>query len=233
MISANCVAGRDRGKGLPVLSARQFIGAATTALSLITGAFLLALAAGNARAQGSAPACDAAGEIALLPSPIAPWKGAPLRVMLVTEKPLQGVLSLIAPDGSVRAKSPDRHGGAPYSWFAEVAEPAAGTWHATLALDRPSEECSAISRDITVSARKPDPPRTPSGVFWQIRSSWDRTTESLFSAWIEKLFDAPPDQDLSWKAWHEVLHDQSRNFLFNYLGRGEDNAKTGLRPDCA
>ncbi len=97
MIAANCVAGRDRGKGLPVLSARQFIGAATTALSLITGAFLLALAAGNARAQGSAPACDAAGEIALLPSPWAPWKGAPLRVMLVTEKPLQGELSLTGP----------------------------------------------------------------------------------------------------------------------------------------
>ena len=52
---------------MPVLSARQFIGAGTTALSLIAGAFLLALAAGNARAQGSAP-CDAAGEIALLPS---------------------------------------------------------------------------------------------------------------------------------------------------------------------
>src|SRR5262249_51795980 len=44
------------------------IGATTTALSLITGAFLLALA-GHARAQGSAPACDAAGEIALLPPP--------------------------------------------------------------------------------------------------------------------------------------------------------------------
>ena len=56
-----------------MLSARQFIGAATTALSLITGAFLLALAAGNARAEGSAAACDAAGEIALLPSPWAPW----------------------------------------------------------------------------------------------------------------------------------------------------------------
>ena len=52
---------------MPMLSARQFIGAATTALSLITGAFLLALTAANARAQGSAPACDAAGEIALLP----------------------------------------------------------------------------------------------------------------------------------------------------------------------
>ena len=64
-------------------------------------------------------------------------------------------------------------------------------------------------------------------------NNWNSTNETLFSAWIEKLFDAPPDQDLSWKAWHEVLRDQSRNFLFNYLGRGEDNAQTGLRPDCA
>ena len=110
MISANCVAGRDRGKGLPVLLARQLIGAATTALSLITGAFLLALA-GHAQAQGSAHACDAAGEIALLPSPWAPWKGTPLRVMLVTEKPLQGELSLTGPDGSVAATSRERHGG--------------------------------------------------------------------------------------------------------------------------
>ena len=31
----------------------------------------------------------------------------------------------------------------------------------------------------------------------------------------------------------EVLRDRSRNFLFNYLGRGEDNANSGLRPDCA
>src|SRR5256886_9498383 len=94
MISANCVAERDRGKGLPMLSARQFIGAATTALSLITGAFLLALAAGNARAQGSAPACDAAGGVALLPPPGGPGEGGPPRVLLGTGKPLQGVASL-------------------------------------------------------------------------------------------------------------------------------------------
>jgi len=168
-----------------------------------------------------------------MPSPIAPWKGAPLRIMLVTEKPLEGTLSLIAPDGSVAAKSTDRHGAAPYSWFAEVAEPAAGSWHVTLALDHPTAECSAITREITVSARKPDPVPVPPGSIWQVRGSWNSTTESLFSAWIEKLFDAPPDQDLNWKAWHEVLRDRSRNFLFNYLGRGEDNAKSGLKPDCA
>jgi len=66
-----------------------------------------------------------------------------------------------------------------------------------------------------------------------VRNSWNSTTEALFGAWIEKLFDAPPDQDLNWKVWSEVLHDRSRNFLFNHLGRGEDNSKSGLRPDCA
>jgi hypothetical protein len=199
--------------------------AAATALFLFSTA--------NSPAEAASGVCDDAAGYSVLPSPFAPWKGAPLRVMVVTEKPLEGVLSLIAPDGSVAAKSSDRHGGAPYSWFAEVAAPAAGTWHATLALDHPATECHTITRDITVSASKPQPLATPSGSFWQVRNNWNSTTESLFSAWIEKLFDAPPEQDLNWKAWHEVLRDRSRNFLFNYLGRGEDDPKSGLRPDCA
>ena len=190
-------------------------------------------AAMNAPADAAPGPCGEATELSVLPSPLAPWKGAPLRVMIVTEKPIEGVMSLVAPDGSVAAKSSDRHGSGPYSWFAEVAEPAAGTWRASLALDHPSADCRAITRDISVSASKPAPVPVPSGAFWQVRNSWNHATESLFSAWIEKLFDAPPDQDLSWKAWHEVLRDSSRNFLFNYLGRGEDNVKTGLRPDCA
>jgi hypothetical protein len=45
MISADCMAGRDGGNGSPVLSARHFIGAATTAFSPFAGAFLPALAA--------------------------------------------------------------------------------------------------------------------------------------------------------------------------------------------
>ena len=30
-----------------------------------------------------------------------------------------------------------------------------------------------------------------------------------------------------------MLRDRSRNFLFDDLGRGEDDPKSGLRPDCA
>jgi len=216
-----------------MLLARRFAAAATALLLIAGGFFILLFSALGSPAEAASDTCGDAAEVTVLPSPLAPWKGAPLRVMVVAEKPIEGVLSLIAPDGSVAAKSPDRHGGQPYSWFAEVAAPAAGTWRATLARDQAPAGCSPITRDIVVSARKPEPLRTPSGSFWQVRNSWNSTSEALFSAWIEKLFDAPPDQDLSWKVWHEVLRDRSRNFLFNYLGRGEDNVTMGLRPDCA
>jgi hypothetical protein len=216
-----------------MLLARRFAAVATALLPIASGFLIVISSTAASPAQAASDVCADAAELTVLPSPLAPWKGAPLRVMVVAEKPVEGVLSLIAPDGSVAAKSSDRHGGPPYSWFAEVAAPAAGTWHATLTRDRATAGCSTITRDITVSARKPEPLPTPAGGFWKVRDSWNSTTETLFSAWIEKLFDAPPEQDLSWKAWHEVLRDPSRNFLINHLGRGEDNAKTGLRPDCA
>jgi hypothetical protein len=213
-----------------MLLARR-IAAATASLLIASGFFILLFSIAASPAAAAPDACGDAAELTVLPSPLAPWKGAPLRVMIVAEKPIEGVLTLIAPDGSVAAKSADRHGGSPHSWFAEVAAPAAGTWHATLT--RAAAECSPMTREITVSARKPEPVPTPAGGFWKVRDSWNSTTETLFSAWIEKLFDAPPDQDLNWKAWHEVLRDPTRNFLINHLGRGEDNAKSGLRPDCA
>lgn len=205
--------------------ARRFAVAAT-ALVMITGGYCVPAAA-------AAETCAKDAEVTVLPSPLAPWTGAPLRVLVIAQTPGEGVLSLIAPDGSVAVKSSDRHGGPPSSWFVEVAAPAAGTWHATLQRDPASADCGSVTRDIVVSARKPQPLGTPPGRIWQVRNSWNSTNEALFSAWIEKLFDAPPEQDLNWKVWHEVLRDPSRNFLFNYLGRGEDSAQAGLRPDCA
>ncbi len=207
---------------------------AAAVLLLIAGAFCIAIfSAVDSRAEAASGACEEAVQVAVLPSPIAPWKGAPLRILIAAEKPLSGELSLIAPDGSVAARSRERHGGPPYYWFAEVAAPVAGTWHATLTRDRASGECSTITREIAVSAQKPPGPPAAAGSLWQLRNSWNRATEDLYSAWIAKLFDAPLDAEPSWKAWHEVLRDRSRNFLFNYFGLGEDNVALSLRPDCA
>ena len=177
--------------------------------------------------------CESAAEVAVMPSPIGPWKGAPLRVIVAAEKPLQGELTLVAPNGSVAAKSADREGGPPYFWFAEVAQPAVGTWHATLTTTA-SGECATISHDIVVADRAPPAPHASSdGMLWPLRNTWNRNTENLYSAWIEKLFNAPLDAEPSWKALHEVLRDRQRNMLFNYLGLREDEINIVYRPDCA
>jgi hypothetical protein len=181
------------------------------------------------QAQVPSGSCDVA-DLAFLPAPFAPWKGAPLRVVVASERPLDGELSLIAPNGTVAATSRERHGGPPYFWFAEVASPAAGTWRAQLGRDGATAGCS---HDIAVRAAEPPRPHAVDGSLWPIRNAWDRTTENLFSAWVEKLFDAPLDAEPSWTALHLVLRDKSRNFLFNYLGLGEDQMGIVIRPDCA
>jgi hypothetical protein len=202
--------------------------AAATALLLIAGAFSVTAAAPPEPKQET---CESEAGLGILTSPFAPWKGAPLRVVFTSETALEGELSLIAPDGTVAAKSQGRLGGPPYSWLAEVASPAVGKWQAKLVRNGAPEGCGTVTREISVS-RASSSPRSGKGV-WPVRDTWNRTTENLYSAWIEKLFDAPIEEALSWKALHEVLRDRSRNILFNHLNLREDEKGLVIRPDCA
>jgi hypothetical protein len=216
-----------------LILARQF-SAAVTALLRVGGVFFVfVFAVSDLQAKDPSSNCAGATEVAVLSSPIAPWKGAPLRVVFAAEEPLEGELSLIAPDGKEAAKSRERHGGPPYFWFAEVTSPAAGTWHATLVREGAPAGCSTITREIAVRRNQPPAPRATPGRVWPLRNTWNRGTENLYSAWVEKLFDAPLEEELSWPALHEVLHDRSRNLLFNYLGLREDEKGLIFRPDCA
>lgn len=204
------------------------------ALVLVAGSFVLSHTPAHSQTQGRSDTCKDAIDVAVLPSPAAPWKGVPLRVMVVAERPVEGELVLVAPNGSIAATSRERYGGPPYSWFAEVAAPAAGTWRAELKQSRATPSgCNAITHEITVRGAQPPGPRETPGSVWPVRNSWDRATENMYSAWIEKLFDAPLDEAPSWPALHVVLRDPARNFLFNHLGLREDQMKTVIRPDCA
>ena len=78
-----------------------------------------------------------------------------------------------------------------------------------------------------MSEVKPPPPHGTASSVWPIHAAWDRATENLFSAWIEKLFDAPLDADLSWKTWSGALRDKSRNMLFDYLGSRSEERRVG------
>jgi hypothetical protein len=210
-----------------------FPGGATARLLTLAALLALLFPVMDAQAQTAAANCENPAELAVLSSPIAPWKGAPLRVMFAAEKPLEGELSLIGPDGNVAATSRERRGGPPYFWTVEVGTPVAGTWRAKLAREDAQASCSTITREITVRADEPPRPHATEGTLWPLRASWNRGTENLYSAWIEKLFDAPLDASPSWPALHEVLRDKSRNFLFNHMGLREDQLGQVVRPDCA
>lgn len=212
---------------------RRHLAAAPLRSLLIAGLFLFLAPAVQASAKEASDGCDASAQPALLVSPLSPWKGTSLRVVFTVEQPIAGELSLIAPDGSVAAKSRERHGGPPYFWFAEIAKPTAGTWRATLTSDESASACSKITRDIVVGNAAKAASQSSDKSVWPVRQAWNRKTENLYSAWIEKLFDAPIDEALSWPALHDVLRDQSRNVLFDHLGLGEDRKGLIIRPDCA
>ena len=99
-IRDNKLVAGEAGKDNPLGPARRYPIIAGTAALLPTAGAVLALlfAATHARAEDSPGKCDGAAEFAFLPSPVAPWKGAPLRVIVAAEKPIDGELSLIAPD---------------------------------------------------------------------------------------------------------------------------------------
>jgi hypothetical protein len=226
------------------MPARRFSAAAAIASLLIACALAASTTTFAAQRQAKAKAkpkpetqapiancLDEAG-LVMLASPLAPWKGAPLRVIFAAEKPLDGELSLIAPNGNIAAASGERHGGPPYFWFAEIASPAPGTWQAMLVRNEASTDCRTVTREIVVQRKPGAGPRGGKGV-WPAKNDWNRETENLYSAWIETLFDAPLDEAPSWKAMHEVLRDKSRNVLFNHLGLREDEKGLVIQPDCA
>ena len=198
----------------------------------------VAVVGDTAQAAKEQPAL-AAGECAaiegfdVLATPSAPWKGAPLRVIVVAEEAVEGDLELHAPDGAVAAKAPGRRGGPPYFWLADVAEPVAGAWQAKLRLTEEKAGCKALVHAVTVRRAAGGGPGASAKGVWPIRAAWNRETENLYSAWIEALFDAPIDASPSWPALHEVLRDPARNVLFNHLGLGEDERGLVIKPDCA
>jgi len=173
-----------------MLPARQFNLAAIAALLIAWASFVSFPSRAEAKAPDPSGACAGDTGIAVLASPMAPWRGAPLRVIFAVEEPLEGELQLISPKGTVAAKSRERHGGPPYFWFAEVSSPAAGKWQAKLSSEDGSAECRAVAHEIVVQRQRPRRPRAGKGV-WPMHAAWNRDTENLYSAWVEKLFDAP------------------------------------------
>ena len=104
-----------------------------------------------------------------------------------------------------------------------------GSYKAILVVD--DKEVAHLAFDVTSHKSS-----ASSGNVWNAARGWDNGLETLYSAWINALFQGSNEQT-SWTALHEVTQDKSRNFLFNYLSLGEDDASSNshvtMEPDCA
>ncbi len=121
-----------------------------------------------------------------------------------------------------------RLGGPPFTQHARVDAPAAGQWTAALAR---GAEVLACDR-FRVSPLPLEPAALGTDAVWTPRWAWERDTENLWSAFIEQLFDYPPDDGRTWTNLHSLLRDRDRNLLYGHLGLDEDE-QLEIEPDCA
>ena len=157
---------------------------------------------------------------AILVSPEAPTARRPVRVLAVSDRPVDGTLAFMAPGGARLAATDERRGGPPWWWYVDATPTVDGVHRACL-------EGTCV--DVAVGA----PSSRPAGV-WPVSRDWDAAMEALYSAWVEKLFDDPLDAEPSWPSLDAVTGDPARNFLHDHLGLGEDGPHgLRLRPDCA
>jgi hypothetical protein len=188
---------------------------------------------GDDIAQAAGAACNEAGDVHIWWSPETPAAGQTLRLMAVN--PEGGAATLfdasdkkaVAIDTTLRAGPPPSHAGV-------INNVRAGQRRIELRAGGKVLAC----RTIEVVARAKDRPRRAvTDVFWKNTRAWDRDTEGFYAAWIESLFDAPVSEALSFRPLAPALRDPKRNFLFDHLGLGEDDAKNKevlrAEPDCA
>ncbi len=102
-----------------------------------------------------------------------------------------------------------------------------GKYKATLLIN--GEEKKILEFEIS-------PPGTSVGKPWKINRGWDPETETIYSAWINALFEDCGEQS-SWPSLNELTENRDKNFLYNILSLDEDNPdnknKVIMEPDCA
>jgi hypothetical protein len=127
-------------------------------------------------------------------------------------------IQVVDPSGRPSPLRPVRYGGPPWSIHGGISRPVRGTYRVEALRSGRVAACAEIAVGGDTGKRG--------------GGEWDLATEALYSAWIERLFDAPPGQSLDFPSLGPVLTDPARNFLHGYLGSGEDR-RLPAEPDCA
>jgi hypothetical protein len=200
---------------------------------------LLAIATAILVAEGQALAaerpCREPAGTRIWWSPLSPSAGQPLKLLVVSEAVRQGEIRAGLAEHPVEKLAGTLRGGPPWSFAAELKPTAPGNLRIELVRDGETVACRRVAVRRKGSAMAPARPESAGA--WKATAEWNRDSENFFSAWIERMFDAPADTDLAYPSLAPVLHDPARNFLWGFLGLREDDPKNRdiprAVPDCA
>lgn len=172
---------------------------------------------------------------ALLILPANPAPGKDFSVLATGGKNLRKAKILVTgPSGELDSEEGRIGEESPYWRIDNFRGSVTGKYKASLVVK--NKEVSSL--EFILSSPQLSSPKgtTQPGKIWKTSQGWDSKMETLYSVWINALFQHCDEQS-SWSSLHVVTQDKERNFLYNYLGLGEDDpeskASVIMEPDCA
>lgn len=166
----------------------------------------------------AASACRQGDAVRVWTAPLVARPGERLEFLAIATDGDLTELQITDPAGRRISQTVVKGGGPPWSLRAGVPAAARGSYRIEARRGAQVVACTEIEVDGGAGNRG--------------SGAWDLATQALYAAWIEHLFDAPPEQSLSFPSLEPVLRDPQRNFLHDYLRKGED-ARVVAEPDCA
>jgi hypothetical protein len=165
----------------------------------------------------AASPCRQGGDAWVWTAPLQPLPGEPLAILAVATGGDLDQVQITDPGGGRTGLRTARGGGPPWHLHGTLSGPQPGTYRI---------EATRGGRVLACTEVK------VGGVGDRGNGDWNLGEQALYAAWIERLFEAPPNESLSFPSLAPVLADPGRNFLYDYLGKGEDK-RLPAEPDCA
>ncbi|MFO0613896.1 MAG: hypothetical protein U0414_14995 [Polyangiaceae bacterium] len=177
--------------------------------------------------------CTLNDGVSIHAAPQAPSIEGPVKLFATSSKePADGII-VIPPGGTGERLTSEPRPGPPANVYAEIPTPLEGKYKVLVHAGPKLVGCAeiAVAKKASHASRV-----APSTVAWVAKRDWTAADEDLYAAWIEKMFDAPVEEQPSYDSLDPITSDAKKNFLHDYLGIDEDAPPPkGLKldPDCA
>ncbi len=172
----------------------------------------------GAESAEAAAACNQGNEVRIWSAPLVAQAGEKVEIMAVATDGELTELLITDPAGRRSKLTTVNGGGPPWSRRGVIPTASRGSYRIEAKQGSQIVACAEIPVGSNAGNRG--------------SGEWDLASQALYAAWVEHLFDAPPEVALSFPSLEPVLRDPQRNFLYDYLSKGED-VKFPAEPDCA